>query len=123
MRTDAAVKLPPGIQWLAAIASVLLISSLVKLGETSLAVGLIPSPWDKVAHAATFGAITVSLWLGAGQRWLPVCAGIALAIGAYDEWRQLSLPGREADVIDLLANASGIVLASLLAHRLAPRFR
>ena len=28
-----------------------MIASLIRLGETSLAVGLIPSPWDKLAHA------------------------------------------------------------------------
>jgi VanZ family protein len=97
------------------------IGSLIRLGETELAVGLIPTPWDKLAHAATFGTITFSLWLACGQRWLLSCAGVALTIALYDEWRQLALPGREADLADLLANCLGIVLALLFARYLGKR--
>ena len=112
------MRLPPLVQWLAAIVAVAMIASLIRLGETSLAVGLIPSPWDKLAHAATFGTIAFSLWLSLGQRWLAACAGLAIAIALYDEWRQLMLPGREADLLDLLANCVGVALAVMLARHL-----
>ena len=117
MRIDA-MKLHSAVPWLAALVAVSMIGGLLRLGETSLAVGLIPSPWDKLAHALTFGTITLSLWLAVRQRWLLACVGIALAIAVYDEWRQLYLPGREADLLDLLANTVGIALAALLAMRL-----
>lgn len=111
-------RLPPFVQWLAALVAVVMITSLIRLGETSLAVGLIPSPWDKLVHAATFGTIAFSLWLSFGQRWLPACAGLTMAIALYDEWRQLTLPGREADLFDLLANGVGVALAVMLARHL-----
>nr|WP_306441223.1 VanZ family protein [Methyloversatilis sp. XJ19-13] len=120
MRTEA-VKRPPVVQWLAMGVATVMIASLVKLGETELAVGLIPSPWDKLAHMATFGTIAFSLWLALGQRWLYSCAVFAFAIALYDEWRQLTLPGREADLADLLANGVGIVLAVLLARYIVAR--
>ena len=120
MRTEA-VKRPPVIQWLAMLVATVMIASLVRLGETELAVGLIPSPWDKLAHMATFGTIAFSLWLALGQRWLYSCAAFAFAIALYDEWRQLTLPGREADLADLLANGVGIVLAVLLARYIVAR--
>ena len=120
MRTEA-VKRPPVVQWLAMLVATVMVASLVRLGETELAVGLIPSPWDKLAHMATFGTIAFSLWLALGQRWLYSCAAFAFAIALYDEWRQLTLPGREADLADLLANGVGIVLAVLLARYIVAR--
>ena len=120
MRTEPK-KLPPVVQWLALLVAIVMIASLIRLGETPLAVGLIPHPWDKLAHAATFGTIAFSLWLASGQRWLIACAGLAAGIALYDEWRQLLLPGREAELFDLLANAVGIALAVALAMRLKTR--
>jgi hypothetical protein len=120
MRTEA-VKRTPVVQWLAMGVATLMIASLVRLGETELAVGLIPGPWDKLAHMATFGTIAFSLWLALGQRWLYGCAALALAIAIYDEWRQLTLPGREADLADLLANGIGIAFAVLLARYIVAR--
>lgn len=122
MRIDA-MKHHPAVPWLAALVAVSMIGGLLRLGETSLAVGLIPSPWDKLAHALTFGTIALSLWLAARQRWLGACVGIAFAIAVYDEWRQLYLPGREADLLDLLANTTGILLAVVLANRLRTALR
>jgi len=120
MRTEA-VRLQPCLQWAAGLFALTMIASLIRLGETSLAVGLIPSPWDKLAHAGTFGAIALSLWLATGRRWLYACAGLALALACYDEWRQLMLPGREADLYDLLANTVGIALAVWFATRLTAK--
>ncbi len=122
MRIDA-MKHHPAVPWLAALVAVSMIGGLLRLGETSLAVGLIPSPWDKLAHALTFGTIALSLWLATRQRWLGACVGIAFAIAVYDEWRQLYLPGREADLLDLLANTTGILLAVVLANRLRTALR
>jgi VanZ family protein len=115
------MRLQQYLQWAAGLLALAMIASLIRLGETSLAVGLIPSPWDKFAHAGTFGVIALSLWLAAGRRWLFACAGLALTLACYDEWRQLMLPGREADLYDLLANTAGIALAVCFATRLTSK--
>lgn len=117
------MRVPRALQWAAAVAALFMISSLLELGETELAVGLIPSPWDKLAHAATFGSLVGLVWLGAGQRWPVMCATAVFALACYDEWRQRMLPGREADLLDLVANAAGIVLAVFVAVRLTPSER
>lgn len=106
------------LQWGAAAAALTMTVSLLKLGETSLAVGLIPSPWDKLAHAGTFGTLTFLLWLGCGRRALVACATAVFALACYDEWRQLMLPGREADIQDLIANTIGILAATWVARQL-----
>jgi VanZ family protein len=38
-------------------------------------------------------------------------------VGLWDEWRQLSLPGRSAGWDDLLADTAGIALGAWLAGR------
>ncbi|WP_018410858.1 VanZ family protein [Methyloversatilis thermotolerans] len=114
------MRAPRVLHWAAAAAALFMIAGLLRLGETELAVGLVPSPWDKLVHAATFGAMAFLVWLGSGQRWLVMCATAVFALACYDEWRQQMLPGREADLLDLSANAVGIVLAALIARRLSP---
>lgn len=122
MPTDGGMGIAPRLlQWGAAAAALIMTGSLLKLGETSLAVGLIPSPWDKLAHAGTFGALAFLLWLGCGRRALVACATAAFALACYDEWRQLMLPGREADIQDLIANTIGILASTWLAHRLSSK--
>ena len=53
--------------------------------------------------------------------WRHLLTGLALALACYDEWRQLMLPGREADLYDLLANTVGIALAVWFATRLTAK--
>ncbi len=122
MPTDQGMQLASkALQWGAAVAALTMTVSLLKLGETSLAVGLIPSPWDKLAHAGTFGSIAFLLWLGCGRRALVACATAAFALACYDEWRQLMLPGREADIQDLIANTIGILAAAWVARQLSSK--
>lgn len=106
------------VQWAAGAVTLIMCASLIRLGETSLAVGLIPSPWDKLAHAGTFGVIAFALWLACGRRWLVACAAFGMALACYDEWRQLFLPGREADLLDLTADGVGVLIAAVIARRL-----
>ncbi len=106
------------LQWAAGIVALVMTAGLLRLGETSIAVGLIPSPWDKLAHAATFGTLAFALWLTLGRRLLLPCAVAVLVLACYDEWRQLMLPGREADIEDLIANTAGILMAVWSAQRL-----
>lgn len=91
-------------------------------GAQPVAVGLVPAPWDKLVHAAVFavlaGAIGYSSGLR-GRRMLLVCFCSAAAVGALDEWHQMYLPGRSADLDDLAFDAFGAALgaAALLWRR------
>lgn len=69
-------------------------------------------PADKALHA-TFYAILALLWVWGlplrqriGAAWL-----LATAWGALDEWHQAYVPGRTADLWDLLADGVGAALA------------
>lgn len=84
-------------------------------GAQPVAVGLIPAPWDKLAHVAVFavlaGAIGYASGLRGARMWWLAFAG-ALAVGAADEWQQLSLPGRSPGWDDLVADALGAALGA-----------
>lgn len=79
-------------------------------GAQPVAVGLVPTPWDKLAHAFVFAVLTVSIGLASGLKgwrrlWLSFL--IAVVVGALDEWHQMYLPGRSAGLDDLAADAIG----------------
>lgn len=85
-------------------------------GAQPMAVGLIPSPYDKLAHAAVFALLAGALGYVSGLRgWsmLLVAWLGALAVGALDEWHQSFLPGRTASWDDLAADAVGATLGAL----------
>jgi len=97
------------------------------LGAQTFAVGLFPSPWDKLAHVVTFALMGGAFGLATGKRgWSRAfyCIAGAVLIGAMDEWHQAYLPGRTASWSDLMADAAGGVLAAALLsweHWLAQR--
>ena len=92
-------------------AAAVLVLGLLGGGATPLAVGLVPAPWDKLAHLATYATLGLLLAAGfSGRR--PLLAGsLAFAIGVVDEAMQAFHPGRHADLADLAADAAGILLA------------
>ena len=75
---------------------------------------------DKVVHAALYGGLA---WLiaRAEPRLVRRATSLALvlvalsAFAAVDEWHQLFIPGRSADVADWLADTVGAALALLAA--------
>jgi len=78
--------------------------------------------WDKVVHATEFGLFCF-LNLRALRGTFPKAAMpaiaawailIAVSYGASDEFHQAFVPGRESDLLDLLADAGGAFLASTL---------
>lgn len=87
------------------------------LGAQPVAVGLIPAPWDKLAHGVVFAVLAVTIGLGSGmlgwRRFFLAFAG-ALLVGVVDEWHQMSLPGRQAGMDDLIADAVGSLLGGWL---------
>lgn len=84
-------------------------------GAQPIAVGLIPTPWDKLAHAAVFALLAAAIGHASGwhgRRVLAVAFVGALAMGAMDEWHQMFLPGRSAGLDDLAADAVGAALGA-----------
>ena len=96
-----------------------LVLTLFHQGAQPYAVGLVPEPWDELAHMAVFAVIATLFWLMAQARrpWLVLLA--VAAIAAADEWAQLSLPGRQAGLADLAADVAGAALALWCLSRLA----
>lgn len=93
------------------------------LGAQPVAVGLVPVPWDKVAHAAVFAVLAAAVGVASGLRgWRMVMLAVigALLVGALDEWHQMFLPGRQAGVDDLAADVLGGLLGAWLVVRRGP---
>ena len=76
--------------------------------------------WDKVLHAGAYAVMAaLVIWAQARGRLRAatprmLLAGIlvATAYGATDELHQAFVPGRQSDVYDLIADASGALLAA-----------
>lgn len=100
--------------WL--LAGLLGVGALFVLGEQPFAVGLVPVPFDKLAHFVVFGsfflildsALVLPLWLA---------LMIPLLISAADEFHQMFLPGRQPGLEDWLAGLCGVALAAWWRHR------
>jgi len=76
-----------------------------------------PNLWDKANHTAAYAALALAGGIGyRGVRPLMLVALGLLLLGAALELAQSALPGRIASLYDVLANAMGIVLGSLLAN-------
>jgi VanZ family protein len=102
----------------ALLLAVLLLALFVWGGNQPQAAGLISAPWDKLAHLAWFATLAGLLVFGlrsAGARTLLLIALACAALGAWDEWRQITLPGRTFGLDDLLADGVGIALGVFLA--------
>jgi hypothetical protein len=84
-------------------------------GSQPFAAGLVPVPYDKLAHSLYFGVLSMLLWFGTGGRWPLLLVVAVSAIGGLDELHQGALPGRVADFSDFLfdAVAAGLTIAVL----------
>ena len=80
--------------------------------------------WTRVvAHFIQFAALA-TLWAWAlvpalGRRGLLVAAGVSLLYAISDEYHQSFVEGRDADPLDVLADAAGIATALLAIDRYA----
>lgn len=98
------------VRWTASLSCLIFVVGLFIGGAQPVAVGLIPAPWDKLAHVVSFGALAAMLELALRPRtWL--FFALPLAVSATDEVHQAFLPGRYASVEDWLAGALGVSLA------------
>ncbi|MHB1084258.1 MAG: VanZ family protein [Thiobacillus sp.] len=106
----------------ALIAALILLAMYVWGNSLPEAAGLIPPPWDKLAHLAWYATLAGLLLLGLGRRaWPWVLAGTLLLAG-WDEWHQFDLPGRTPDVDDWLADALGVLAGIYIPHAIRRRF-
>ena len=97
-----------------ALLTVVLLANLFYHGAQSYAVGAVPAPWDKVAHALLHFVLASFLWLAVGPRaWLVIalCAFVAAADETAQRWE----PGRSVEFADWLASVIGAALATLAA--------
>jgi len=119
------MRLPAAWRAAGLAAAVVLAVSLFVIGAQPIAVGLIPPPWDKLAHAALFAALGALLMIASAGRWGALAVAALIAVALADELMQGDLPGRVVSVADLAADAAGAVagvaaMAFVLARRLGP---
>jgi VanZ like family len=104
------------MRWFCLSLAVLFCVALWVGGSQPFAVGLIPSPWDKLVHAASFGLLAAAIGYASGfKNWAMVLTAFAgaMLIGVADEWHQMFLPGRQAGWDDLAADLIGSALGAL----------
>jgi uncharacterized protein YfiM (DUF2279 family) len=92
-------------------------AALFVLGAQPFAVGLVPAPWDKLAHATVFALLACAIALASGlSGWRMLLAAVcgAALVGIGDEWHQVYLPGRNAGWDDLAADLAGSLLGVTL---------
>ena len=94
----------PLLQRLCLLLAAAVVFQLFYLGAQPFAAGLIPSPWDKLAHFAVYSAVTGLLWAGTGGRVPAVVILSVIFIGALDELHQAGVPGRKTDAGDFLVD-------------------
>ena len=79
--------------------------------DTGSFFSLFPAGTDKVVHGGVFFVLSALLALATGRPLL--AALLATLYGASDELHQLLVPGRQADLLDLLADGVGSALGAL----------
>ena len=85
------------------------------------AAGLIPAPWDKLAHLGWYAVLSGLLLVTTGRHaWPWVMAGMLLLAG-WDEWHQFALPGRQPGLDDWVADALGVLAGIGISHEIARR--
>lgn len=91
-------------QRLALVTVTMLVAGLFLGASSPQAANMFVVPYDKLVHAITYSFITFLLWLSFNRN--PVLSSVVMAglVGIADEFYQLFLPGREADLIDLMTD-------------------
>ena len=104
------------VRFIAGVFVVLMLIALFVGGAQPQAAGLIPVPWDKLAHVAFFYIFTLLL-LRFVEMPIALVIVLAVLVGTMDEVHQLTLPGRMAGWDDWLADVAGIGLGLAMFKR------
>lgn len=110
------------IRGLALAAALLWIAALIYLGRQPIAVGLIPAPYDGLAHLAAFGMLTFLFWLALFRAHPFFLVALIALLGALDEWHQTFLPGRAPSLYDWLFDVVAAVVMVYFLEWLRQRF-
>jgi len=97
--------------WLWMVLGIVLMTLLTWFNGRPEAVGLLHAPWDKVAHGLIFGGLTLIFGLSVGVRWRWFVFLFMVAYAAFDELRQMFLPGRTASMGDFATDVLAIIAA------------
>jgi VanZ family protein len=111
------------MRFVSLLAAAAIVIGLFVLGEKPYAGSLFPAPWDKLAHISVYVTIAILLWIGSGGRATAAIATLVLSVGLLDELHQAGIPGRSADLSDLVADAIGICLALYLLRSRKPALK
>lgn len=114
-----------GARVLAVVLAVGLPALLLVGGSHPAAAQAIAVPWDKLVHIGVYALLSCAIGFASGRHgFTGMAIGFAgaMLVGLADEGHQMFLPGRAADVDDLIANAVGAALGtSVLAVRIYVR--
>jgi hypothetical protein len=111
----------PLVRALCLACAALMVFMLFWLGAKPVAVGLFPEPWDKLAHFVAYAGIAALLAVGSVRRQPMTLILLVSLIGALDEWHQVYLPGRSADVGDFLTDVAAAIATVTLVDWLRLR--
>ena len=114
--TTPGLRRAPLLQFLCLLLASAVIFQLFYLGSQPFAAGLIPPPWDKLAHLVVYSAITALLWIGTGGSTPVLVIMAVIAVGALDELHQANLPGRDAALGDFLVDVCAGIGTAILFY-------
>lgn len=103
------------VRWVAATGALVLTLAILLGGRVPEAVQLMSRFSDKVLHALAYGLLAGCWCVALGGRRRALAIAIAVCTGLLDEWLQRSIPGRQSDVADLVADALGATVGAWLA--------
>ncbi|KRB96949.1 hypothetical protein ASE11_16270 [Hydrogenophaga sp. Root209] len=119
------VRLQRAARWMAYLLATAIPLALLVGGAQPFAVGLVPAPWDKLAHMSVYAVLACAIGFASrrqGASAMLIGFVGALLVGGLDEFSQMHLPGRTAEFDDLVADAVGAGLGTVvLAVRIQVR--
>lgn len=101
----------PALRLAAAIGALLLTLAILLGGRVPEAVQVMSRFSDKLLHATAYGVLAACWCIALGGR-RSAAVALAVATGVLDEWLQRALPGRQPDVLDLVADAVGAAIGA-----------
>lgn len=109
------------MQWLPFIVWVVLVFAVSSIPHLSVPALGMPHWSDKIAHCTEYAVLAFLFYRGErGERWrMGVPAWLlvivaTLAIASVDEFHQRFIPGRDSDILDWTADATGIFIGTLI---------
>lgn len=120
---SAVERLEPALRMAASIGALLLTLAILLGGRVPEAVEVMSRFSDKLLHATAYGMLATCWCIALGGRRRMAAVVLAVATGVLDEWLQRALPGRQPDLLDLLADAVGAIVGACAAGPAARRVR